>query len=137
MHCTALHCTALHCTVLQCTKRHCTALYCTAIYFTSLNFTALHCTTLCKKVFFFFFFFFQKSVKKGLSLYQCYYPHTSRESMSPVCGIFSSFFLLVTRLGDWIFLHPDLCMYFRQPAVFLTQTHSKVVKTAEFPAGTC
>ena len=36
--------------------------------------------------YFFFFFFFKK--KLWILLYWCYYPHRTRHSVSPVCGIF-------------------------------------------------
>ena len=66
LHCTALHCNALHCTPLHCTVLHCTAMHC----------TALHCGLVC---------FF---------LYWCFYQHRSRDSVSPVCGIFYLFILI-------------------------------------------
>jgi hypothetical protein len=68
LHCTALHCTALHCTELHCTELHCTALHCTVLHCTALH--ILHCGLVC---------FF---------LYWCVYQHRSRDSVSPVCGIF-------------------------------------------------
>ena len=89
--CTALHCTSLHWTTLHCIALHCTALHCTALYYTAPHCTALHCTALhctsldcnlkkiARKI---------KSVKKGISVFWSYYPHMSRESVSPVCWIF-------------------------------------------------
>ena len=49
------------------------------------------------------FLVFQKIMVFGYSWstllgYRCYYPHRSRDALSPVCGIFPSFLLLVVPL---------------------------------------
>ena len=46
--------------------------------------------------------------------YRCYYPHTSRESVSPVCGIFSLRLLgLVLNLKLSLKMHKEL--FFKVP----------------------
>ena len=62
---------------MNCRVQSYTAPYCTSLHCILINCTALHCTALHWNV-----------SKREISLYLCYYPHTSGESMSPVCAIF-------------------------------------------------
>ena len=81
----ALHCTTLHCTALHYTALHCTALHCTTLHCTVLHCTALHCTS------------------------RCYYTHTSRESVSSVCGIFLNMASLLCIVGELSLGTGDRC----------------------------
>ena len=62
-----------------------------------------------------FFCFSKKKLVLGYSWftllwYRCYYPHRSMDALSPVCGIYSSFFYLEFPhlCCSWIHLYLDL-----------------------------